>query len=94
MAEFKTVTKDGVNSVYDLKGDLIAISSNPQYRKPEFVTDNPLSAFGRGAYSFPHDWWVAIHWVNGLNGLYGESIKQQSTSIGRSLDVSRIRYHH
>jgi len=76
-----------VNEIYDFKGDLIAISGNSEYRKPELVSDNPLSAFARGAYSFPLDWWVAIHWANGLNGLYGPSRREEARRIGRTLDV-------
>jgi len=41
-------------------------------RVQEAVTDTPLASAISGAYSFPHDWWLAIHWSLGMWGYYGD----------------------
>ena len=65
---------------------LIEMADKDKYRKSEYVSDNPLNAFAQGAYSFPRDWWIAIHWVNGMNGLYGKKLQKEAQQIGRYLE--------
>jgi len=71
--------------VLDPNGSIIAISGRYDYRHEELVDSSPFEAFAKGAYSFPRDWWVAIHWSNGMRGLYGQKKKQQAERIGRDL---------
>lgn len=56
-----------------------------------FLTDNtilsPIISFAQGAYSFPYDWWLAIHWVLGMQGLYGERMQRNCHRAGRDSDL-------
>ena len=57
----------------------------------ETLADNPILApvvsFVRGAYSFPHDWWLGIHWVLGMQGVYGPRMQASCQRISRQLDT-------
>lgn len=43
--------------------------------------------FARGAYSAPHDWWLAIQWSLGIQGVYGDKMRSQCEEVGRRLDL-------
>lgn len=44
-------------------------------------------AFLKGAYSFPHDWWLAIQWSLGLQGVYGDHMQRKCRTIAARLDL-------
>ena len=52
----------------------------------DLLSNNPVIAFVEGAYSFPHDWWLAIHWALGLQGVYGAEMQRTCQRIGRDVD--------
>ena len=49
--------------------DLIIRSQSGPPPDQGLMADNPilspLLSFAHGAYSFPQDWWLSIHWVLG-----------------------------
>jgi len=53
----------------------------------DLLSNNPIVSFVEGAYSFPHDWWLAIHWALGLQGVYGERMERTCERIGRDVDT-------
>lgn len=67
---------------------LIERASRPPSKETiDHLSNNPIISFVSAAYSFPHDWWLAIHWILGLQGLYGSLVKENSLRIARDLDT-------
>lgn len=49
-------------------------------------TPSPISSFLKGAYSFPVDWWIAIQWSLGIQGVYGSDMQRKCQRIGNHVD--------
>ena len=46
-----------------------------------------MVAFAKGAYSFPYDWWLCLHWIAGMQGLYGDDMQRRCRRVGLDIDV-------
>ena len=65
-------------------------------RVQEVAAESPIASAISGAYSFPHDWWLAIHWSLGMWGYYGDyevtlavAAPERETAVGgQSADVT------
>lgn len=71
--------------------DLLARSQSGAPLDQGLVTDNPILSpilsFAHGAYSFPQDWWLSIHWVLGMQGVYGERMQRNCQDLSTRLYV-------
>lgn len=47
----------------------------------------PMKSFLKGAYSFPLDWWIAIQWSLGMEGVYGPDMQRRCQQIGIHVDT-------
>lgn len=72
---------------------LVSLANQKQVPRGYTLTNNPLFDFLKGAYSFPHDWWLAIHWSLGMQGLYGAGMQRRCIRIGQRVDwmLSTVR---
>jgi len=56
-------------------------------RVQEVAAESPIASAISGAYSFPHDWWLAIHWSLGMWGYYGDYMQSKAEEAGRRLET-------
>lgn len=69
------------------ESDLIAMAERGQRPDDSLLLDNPVVAFAKGAYSFPFDWTLALHWTLGMQGVYGADMQQRCRSLGHVMDA-------
>lgn len=74
-------------SVPATESDLLRLADNRAIPEEGLARNNPITAMLRGAYSFPHDWWLAIHWSLGLRGAYGGHMQNKCRQVADQMDV-------
>lgn len=69
------------------ESDLVAMAERNQRPDDSLLLDNPVVAFARGAYSFPFDWTLALHWTLGMQGVYGTEMQRRCQNLGHVMDA-------